>query len=485
MAALALALPVFAQDSLLNPLERALSGVVTVGVYDVADNDQVLGMVGKNKSYADIAYAETLEMNDVYSNGSGFVIEHEGQYYILTNAHVIDAASNQAGSIYVYSITRVKYPVKVVGGDSFYDLAILAFDGMEPGEEIEPLKFSDKGVELAQKVYGIGNPLGAYPYTITEGIISGKNRLFHRPSTGRYGFLQHTATLIWGNSGGPLVNAEGEVIGVNTWVETRNKGGQNYLFSQLNFALEGQKARQLFLEMMANEGSVRRAFLGLEFAVSGGNYFQPQSRPILSGVLESSPAYEELQDKIGLPLAGINGEPVNTLQDIVHALEEAEPGDAVELSFKSGILSSTVSIPSSELGNKEMGDIARYFFQQYTDYNVQEDNGGVKLVAQPDKETPRLEIDASGVFPPEQAEFSPTKGEASYGLAGLGLMSQSGGGTLYRIHTLRHLAAVIRLCTLEGHLGADLLGEGERLRRARIFVENDNFEFGEAKVLYY
>ena len=181
------ALSLWGQELAINPLELALSGVVTVAVLDTEGEDQVLGYTGARKSYADIAYEEALDMSSAFSNGSGFVIEYEGSYYVLTNVHVIDAASGKPGSIKAYSITRDEYPMKVVGGDSFYDLAILAFDGKQPGEEIHPLSFSGQEVELAQKAYAIGNPLGQYPYTITEGIISGKNRLFFRPTTGRFG----------------------------------------------------------------------------------------------------------------------------------------------------------------------------------------------------------------------------------------------------------------------------------------------------------
>ncbi|HQU60591.1 MAG TPA: trypsin-like peptidase domain-containing protein, partial [Saprospiraceae bacterium] len=342
-----LAITMFSQDE-MDPLENALSGIVTVGVFDVSDNDLVLGFGSRKKTYAEIAYEQTLNMGDAFSNGSGFVVDFGGKYYILTNVHVIDAASGQAGSMFVFSISRAKYPVKLVGGDSFYDIAILEFDGVEPGPEIHPLQFSEEEVRLAQKVYAIGNPLGAYPYSITEGIISGKNRQFYRPTTGRYGFLQHTATLIWGNSGGPLVNEAGKVVGINTWVETRNKGGQNYLFSQLNFALEGRKAQKLAQDILGNGGRLRRAFLGVEFATTS-NALGPDSPPFIKTVFEGSPAYEVLKDRAGFTVSSINGQAVQTLQDIVRILEESAPGEQINFGLKKGILSPVDSIKAAEL----------------------------------------------------------------------------------------------------------------------------------------
>ncbi|MCB9275014.1 MAG: trypsin-like peptidase domain-containing protein [Lewinellaceae bacterium] len=466
----------------ISPLEHALSGIVTVGVFDVSDNDLVMGYGARKKSYSEMAYEKTLNMGDAFSNGSGFVVDFGGKYYIITNVHVVDAASGQEGAIYAFSISRAKYPVKLVGGDSFYDLAILEFDGVDPGPEIEPLSFSEEGARLAQKVYAIGNPLGAYPYSITEGIVSGKNRLYHRPSTGRFGYLQHTATLIWGNSGGPLVNEMGEVVGVNTWVETRNKGGQNYLFSQLNFALEGRKAYELAKEMIGNGGRLRRAFLGVEFATII-SVFGQESPPLIKSVFEGSPAYDMLKDRAGFTVSSINGEKVQTLQDIVRIMEAIRPGQEVSLGLKKGILSPTDTIMASELTKEKMELVARNFFHSYSDYDVQEDASGVFLKEKADKQSPRLEQVAAAEQEQDGAVFSVIEGMARYGLAGLGSINAAGQLSLYRANTLQELGAVIRLCTLEGHLGASLVNDGAYAGSARFFTEDE--DLNEVKILYY
>lgn len=469
-------------QSEMDPLERALSGIVTVGVFDVSDNDRVLGFGARKKTFADMAYEQPLNMGDAFSNGSGFVVDLGGRYYILTNAHVIDAASGQAGSIFVFSISRAKYPVKLVGGDSFYDLAILEFDGAEPGPEIQPLVFGTEEVKLAQKVYAIGNPLGAYPYSITEGIISGKNRLFHRPSTGRFGFLQHTATLIWGNSGGPLVNEAGEVVGVNTWMETRNKDGQNYLFSQLNFALEGTKARQLALAMLNNGGRLRRAFLGVEFATAL-NPFGPEGAPFIKSVFEGSPAYEILKERAGFTVTSINGQPVQSLQDIVRIMEEAAPGQLVSLGLKKGILSPVDTVQAAELSPGRLEQVAHHFFQSYSDYELQQEAGGVVLKGKAGRNSLRLEQMDAGEQGQDGTVFSIIQGKERYGLAGMGCINQSGQLSLYRAHAISDLGAVIRLCSLEGQLGASLV-EGEQYAGSvRFFMEDAGFN--EIKTLFY
>lgn len=470
---------VFSQND-LPPLERALSGILTIGVFEVDDKDQVLGYAKPKKSYAEIAYQENLNMGDVFSNGSGFVINLDGKYYIVTNAHVIDAASREAGSVYAFSIDRTKYPVKILGGDSFYDIAILEFDGVEPGPEILPLEFSEQEAQLAQKVYAIGNPLGSYPYSITEGIISGKNRLYHRPTTGRFGFLQHTATLIWGNSGGPLVDENGKVVGINTWIETRNKGGQNYLFSQLNFALEGQRAAQLVNSILDNDGRLQRAFLGVEFAcrtMPG----EPDSAPFIKSVLEDSPAYESLSNRTGFTVIGINEEKVQTLQDIVRIMEATAPGASVKLKLKKMIASPEVEVEASALSPERLEQVATHFFSSYSDYQPEEDAAGIALKGS--KSYLRLERFKAAGEGENWATFEVVEGKGAYGLASLGGMNRQGTLGAYQANSLQDLGAIIRLCSIEGHLGATLV-EGEAYAGTiRFYMEDD--DFNEIKVLYY
>lgn len=475
--------PTTAQND-LPPLERSLSGIVTIGVFKVAPGDRAMGFADAEpkKSYAEIAYRENLNMGDVFSNGSGFVIQLDGESYIVTNAHVIDAASTENGSVFAFSVDRTKYAVEIIGGDSFYDIAVLRFSEQEPGPEILPLEFSDQEAQLAQRIYAIGNPLGNYPYSITEGIISGKNRLYHRPTTGRFGFLQHTATLIWGNSGGPLVNEKGKVVGVNTWIETRNKNGQNYLFSQLNFALEGRRAESLVRNIVSNDGRLRRAFLGVEFATMAP-FNQPDGPPYIKSVLESSPAYESLQDKTGFTVTAINDEKVQTLQDIVRIMENTAPGDPVRLKLKKAISSPEVEIPAAELTTEQLKQIATYFFQTYMNYLPDENDKGVSLKST--KNTVRLQRFKAAGQGDGWAEFEPIQGKPQYGLAGLGGMSKQGTLGAYQAGTLENLGAIIRLCSLEGNLGATLV-EAENDEYAGTFlIPMQDDDFNELKVLFY
>ena len=314
------------------PIEKTLSSVVTIALFELSENDAVFGF-GEGEKQAEIAYRAALDLSGAASTGSGFVIEYQGEFYIITNAHVVDGAAQHSEAIDVFDINRRKYQVELVGGDSFYDLAVLRF--VEEVDELDfiPLPFAVQPARLTEKVYAIGNPLGKYPYSITDGIVSGKNRVFQNPTTGKYGFLQHSATLIWGNSGGPLVNQKGEVVGVNTWIGTDAKGSQQYIFSQLNFAIEGQLAQQLAQEIIENNGRVSRSFLGIEFATRQ-DFMGLESPPFIHNYLAESPAVKHLNDKKGYYVTAINGNPTKTLQDILRILENTKKEENITLILK-------------------------------------------------------------------------------------------------------------------------------------------------------
>ena len=108
--------------------------------------------------------------------------------------------------------------------------------------------------------------MGSYPYSVTDGIISAKNRA-RGGLTGKFGFLQHTATIIWGNSGGPLINEKGEVVGVNSQIAFATApDGSQVLQQQINFSLEPKITERLINEVLNNNGRVKRSYIGLEVA---------------------------------------------------------------------------------------------------------------------------------------------------------------------------------------------------------------------------
>jgi len=356
-------------------LERAISSVVTVAIYEKEETQKLYGhrTRGRKRGETNVgaektAYEKMLDLGGLPC-GSGFVIVHSGKKYVITNAHVIDMASTIEGSICVYSINRTKYRMKVVGGDTFYDIAVLEFID-RPGSEITSLEFRHDEARIGEPVYAIGNPLGIYPYSISEGIVGGKNRVLGHGITGKFGYLQSTATISWGNSGGPLIDAKGKVVGINSQIEVSQIGFQTYIPSQLNFALEADLSQRLINEIINNKGVVRRAFLGLEvsqkYELSSFTYESQllDSLPVITRVFSNTPAEEYLKNKTGFVITNINGVDVRNLQEILGEFEKIKPGENVKLTIKKYGKDETVKFTTEELNETRLEELVNYVFEK-------------------------------------------------------------------------------------------------------------------------
>lgn len=178
-----------------------------------------------------------------YGFGSGVIIDPAG--YILTSNHVIDAASR----IEVKLSDNRKFAAKLIGQDKETDLALIKVDSTAP-LPVAPLGDSDR-LKPGQWVMAIGNPF-VYDHTVTVGVISALNRDL---GTNIYdNFIQTDAAINFGNSGGPLLNVKGEVIGINTLISSQGTG--------IGFAIPINTAREIIPQLKGN-GRVSRGFLGL------------------------------------------------------------------------------------------------------------------------------------------------------------------------------------------------------------------------------
>ena len=137
-------------------LEKAISGVVTVAVYETEIGKRSMGFRG---AASEMAYTKMLDLTGAQGSGSGFLVKKNGKNYVVTNAHVVEEASDKSGSLYVYSINRKKYEAKLIGGDSFYDIAVLELLN-NPGNEMQTLNFRTSEARIGENVFAIGNPLG-------------------------------------------------------------------------------------------------------------------------------------------------------------------------------------------------------------------------------------------------------------------------------------------------------------------------------------
>ncbi|MCL2093444.1 MAG: Do family serine endopeptidase [Treponema sp.] len=186
--------------------------------------------------------------------GSGVIIRQEGNtYYVLTNNHVIERTTE----ILIGTRDGHEYPAEIVGTDARRDLAILSFDSQELFPLAE-LGDSDR-VKVGDWAIAMGNPLGSqFNFSVTMGIVSAVGRT-GGPGGNINDFFQTDASINQGNSGGPLVNIQGEVIGINTWIASPTGGGN----VGLGFAIPINNVKRV-LDDIISTGNVRDGWLGVQ-----------------------------------------------------------------------------------------------------------------------------------------------------------------------------------------------------------------------------
>ena len=229
--------------------------------------------------------------------GSGFVIDRTG--HIVTNYHVVEGAEEVAVN---FSSGDEQVPATVVGVDPSTDLAVLKVD--VSGSALTPLPLGDSdGVEVGDPVVAIGNPFGL-ERTVTAGIVSALQREITAPN----GFtidhaIQTDASINHGNSGGPLLDAQGEVIGVNSQIQSGGVDGN----VGIGFAVPVNTVRQIASQLIET-GKVERAFLGIEMQtitpeLAGSFRLAVDHGVLISAVRPGSPA-----EKAGLAGRGQPGD---------------------------------------------------------------------------------------------------------------------------------------------------------------------------------
>ncbi len=282
--------------------------------------------------------------------GSGFIVTEDG--YVVTNNHVVARAED----IDVILEDGTKYNAKVVGKDPKTDLAVLKID---PDQKLEAVKFgTSEDVRIGDWVIAIGNPFGL-GYTVTAGIVSATGRSL---GFGAYDdFIQTDASLNPGNSGGPLFNLNGEVIGVNTAISAKGQGIGFSIPIDLAFGIINQ---------LKNSGEVVRGWLGViiqeitpEIAESLG--IKNSKGALISEVSSPSPA-----SKAGLKgkdvVTKFNGKNIEDFSDLTRLVGAAKPdsdvtltiirdGKEINVKVKLGKLEDGARSTDKEKANAELG----------------------------------------------------------------------------------------------------------------------------------
>src|ERR1700719_533534 len=204
--------------------------------------------------------------------GSGFIIDKRG--YILTNFHVVQ----EAQSIEVVLGDQSRYPAKFIGADQRNDVALVKID--PKGKHLVVLPLGDSAaLQVGQKVLAIGNPFG-FQSTLTTGVVSALGRSVQTSQTTFIDEATQTdAAINRGNSGGPLINTHGEVIGINSAIYTPSG-----TTAGIGFAIPINTAKMIAHDLIT-DGRVHSAFLGIQTIPVGGSLAEALQLPVQEGLL--------------------------------------------------------------------------------------------------------------------------------------------------------------------------------------------------------
>ena len=254
--------------------------------------------------------------------GSGVIISPDG--YIVTNYHVIENSSE----VIVTTNDNKEYNAVIIGFDEVYDIAVLKIDS---DKSLDYIFFGDSDSTLiGEWVLAVGNPYNLNS-TVTAGIISSKSRDLNEYDQKNQSFIQTDAAVNFGNSGGALVNIKGELIGINTLIQSMTGGYVGY-----SFAVPSNTVRKIFEDLL-EYGDVQKGLLG----VRGVALNSPYSRQL--NISETEGFYiDEIEIGFGADSAGlkrgdiiksIDGFKINRFSDLSGYLSSKRPGDKVEVKY--------------------------------------------------------------------------------------------------------------------------------------------------------
>ncbi len=278
----------------------------------------------------------------VHGLGSGVIISPDG--YIVTNNHVIDGAMD----IRVTMSDKRMFPAKLIGADPLTDLAVIKIKGSDFPSV--PLGDSTK-LHPGQTVLAFGNPLG-FRFTVTRGIVSALNRANPDSNDPRKPgeFIQTDAAINQGNSGGPLVDARGEVIGINTFLISQTGG-----FSGMGFAIPTQIVKPTVDELVRS-GKVHHSYMGVgisDVTPENSKFFNltKANGAVVTQVEPNSPG-ARAGLKVGDVITQLNGHDVSDAGQLQVEVGQRQPGTTVKLGVMRDGMSITVPVTVEELGKR-------------------------------------------------------------------------------------------------------------------------------------
>jgi len=317
------------ESSTINVVDRVTPAVVSIVVKQKQSAAQTNSLNDFFYGQVPVDDGSTSDKLVEVGAGTGFFVTSDG--YIVTNRHVADVKD---ATFTVVTNDDQEYEAVVVDTDPFFDIAIMKIEGTD----FPTVTFGDsENIEVGQTVIAIGNALSQYQNTVTKGVVSGVNRrisAYDYISGGEVieGAIQTDAAINPGNSGGPLINLMGEVIGMNTAV---NSGGQG-----LGFAIPVSEIQQAIASVQ-KEGEIVRPWLGVRFLMITKDYAAERNLPVEKGALVTAeegvaavvadgPAAKAglLKDDI---ITKVDGQELTEDQTLSQVVREHLPGETLKL----------------------------------------------------------------------------------------------------------------------------------------------------------
>jgi 2-alkenal reductase len=257
-------------------------------------------------------------------SGSGVVINQDG--YIITNHHVVEGANNLA----VVFADSTRQDATLIGSDPLSDIAVIQVNGGVPAVAAVG---DAEALMPGEMVMAIGSPLGNFRNTVTAGVVSALNRSVANLE----GLIQTDASINRGNSGGPLINLRGEVVGINTLVVRGAPGSSGFGIDQaegLGFAVPSSIFNNVSQQLIAT-GEMKYPYLGIRYSQIDGDIAVQEGLPVQSGALVADVEPGTPAEQAGLQpndiITSVNDISLAQENSLRYVLTQFQPGDTVEL----------------------------------------------------------------------------------------------------------------------------------------------------------
>lgn len=394
---------------------RADCGIVTDKTRDITDDNEIAEAV--------------MDKTGISELGTGFIYEHQQHKYIISCEHVLYKAEKIVGFDSEYN----EYELELVGSDMPYDIVVLRFKHKADEQNFEGLKLNDKHRHQSDPdVRHIGFWKIDGSENLKKGsILNRKSYDYDKLPLTAMGYFESSAYIPGGYSGGPVLNNQNQIVGMNT---ARNTDGSSY-------ALNSRILKRLIHDII-DHGKVMRIFSGIEFAQS-----EHSEGVIIQSIINNSPASAMSEALMHNKVVNINGQSINSIYDLLLILEELKPHKIMSLGLVSG---ENIKIKVDELNHENLSKITTHTFLKHSYAQLRDTEEINDLIV---------------VLEQGQKYIIRTAGIA--------------GNKVYCLSDLSQLGIIIRMCALYGYIE---LGKDE----AHIYIKEIKFSKDKSKrVLYY